>query len=108
MKKICEKEADLLNEGKVIVDFYADWCGPCMKMKPFYEEAEKDIEKMGIKCYEVNVDESENLADKNKINFIPCVIYFDNGKELDRFTGGRDKEGIIEFVLKNVNKQLHF
>ncbi|MGN0767721.1 MAG: thioredoxin family protein [Christensenellales bacterium] len=104
MKKITENEAAVLGQGKVIVDFYADWCGPCMYMKPFYEEAEKDLNGVGITCYEVNVDECESLAMKNKINFIPCVIFFDNGKEIDRFTGGRDKEGIVEFAMKNVNK----
>ena len=70
-------------------------------MKPFFEDAEKEINEMGFACYEVNVDQCDAFAGKNKIQFIPCVIMFDNGKEIARFTGGRDKKGILDFISQN-------
>ena len=84
------------------MDFYADWCGPCEYMKPFFESCEKDIEKKGVKCYRVNVDECEELAIANKINVIPCVIFFENGVEKDRFVGAKDASAIMDFVQKNI------
>lgn len=105
MRKIKSNEISLImNAPKAVVDFYATWCGPCMYMKPFFEEAENKINELGAECFEVNVDECENFANMNKIQFVPCVIYFENGKEKDRFTGARDTSGIIEFVAKNINK----
>ncbi len=104
MKNITANEIELTKKGKTVVDFYADWCGPCQYMKPFFEEAEKEINALGAECFEVNVDECEEFALKNKINFIPCVIVFDNGVEKARFTGGKDTEGILQFVRENVNK----
>ena len=105
MKVIKANETSLImNASKAVVDFYATWCGPCMYMKPYFEAAEKSINDLGAECFEVNVDECENFANINKIQFVPCVIYFENGKEKDRFTGGRDTAGIVEFVTKNINK----
>lgn len=101
MKKLNENQVNEVLQGKTIVDFYADWCGPCQYMKPFFEDAEKDLTEMGYTCYEINVDECDAFAGQNRIQFIPCVILFDNGKEVARFTGGRDKQGILEFVKQN-------
>lgn len=102
MKILNEKEANAIYEGATIVDFYADWCGPCQYMKPYFEAAEKEINDLGVTCYKINVDECEEISVKNKISFIPCIILFKDGKELDRFTGVKDKEGIIDFVKKNI------
>ena len=103
MRILNENEVNLAEQGKTIVDFYADWCGPCQYMGPFFEEAEKEINALGYTCYKVNVDNCEQFSVKNKISFIPCVIMFNDGKEIARFTGGRDKDGIMEFVYKNIH-----
>ena len=104
MKKLGQNEVEKVYEGTTVVDFYADWCGPCKYMKPFFEDAEKDINALGATCYEINVDECEEFSVKNKISFIPCVIIFKDGVEQDRFTGGRDTQGIMDFVKKNIGK----
>ena len=101
MKKISENQVNEVLQGKAVVDFYADWCGPCQYMKPFFEDAETELNQMGFACYEVNVDECDSFAAKNKIQFIPCVIMFNDGQEIARFTGGRDKQGILDFVSQN-------
>ncbi len=102
MKELKSNEVKIIKQqDKALVDFYATWCGPCMYMKPYFEEAEKEIKNYGIECYEIDVDECEEFSFENKIQFVPCVIYFEKGKEIARFTGGKDKEGIMDFVRKN-------
>ena len=101
MKKLSQNETNLALTGNTIVDFYAEWCGPCKYMKPYFEAAEKEINALGFTCYEVNVDECDMFSALNKIQFIPCVIAFKDGKEVDRFTGARDKDEILRFVEKN-------
>jgi len=72
-----------------IIDFYADWCGPCQMMKPvFHEIAEKFKGKAGFE--RINVDNCE-IAQKLGVMSIPCFIIFKNGKEVDRIVGGMHK-----------------
>ena len=88
------KEEVLNNEGVVIVDFYADWCGPCKIMSPIIDEiAEKNFEN--VKVGKVNVDENPELAIKYDVMSIPTIIIFKNGEEAKTFIGVTDKE-IIE------------
>ena len=61
-------------EGMVLVDFNADWCGPCQMMKPILEEfAEKNAE---VKLVGVNVDDNSDLAEKYGVSGIPCLVLF--------------------------------
>ena len=63
-------------EGMVLVDFNADWCGPCQMMKPILEEfAEKNAE---VKVVGVNVDDNSDLAEKYGVSGIPCFVLFKN------------------------------
>lgn len=69
-------------EGMVLVDFNADWCGPCQMMKPILEEfAEKNAE---VKVVGVNVDDNSDLAEKYGVSGIPCLVLFKNGEEANR------------------------
>ena len=85
MKDIDEKGFNkevLEAEGLVLVDFYADWCGPCQMMKPVLEEfadANKDLKVLGV-----NIDENEDLAEEYEVSTIPCMVLFKNGKEISR------------------------
>lgn len=79
----------------VLLDFYADWCGPCRMMA-----AEMDAfaeETTDVKVCKLNVDESSELAATFGIMSIPTVILFKDGKEADRFVGAREKDQIAEF-----------
>lgn len=86
-------EKEVLNESKtVLVDFYADWCGPCKMMAPIIEEVGKQIQgKVG----KVNVDKNQDLAMKYNIISIPTIIIFKEGKEVKRFVGLRDKNELL-------------
>ena len=68
-----------------ILDFYADWCGPCQMMKPTMEEFEKAHPE--IKVPAVNIDEQEELAEKYGVSSIPCVVVLKDGEEVKREVG---------------------
>ena len=70
------------SKGKVLVDFYADWCGPCKMLMPVMEEISKDYD-----VYKVNVDEAPNIAMTYNITSIPTMIFFKNGEEVERKVG---------------------
>lgn len=88
-------ENDVLKaEGAVLVDFYADWCGPCKIMSPIIDEiAEQNIEN--LKVGKVNVDENGALAEKYNVMSIPTIIIFKNGNPVKGFVGVTEKERIL-------------
>ena len=68
-----------------LLDFYADWCGPCRMMKPTMEEFEKAHPEIKIK--RVNIDDEEEVAEKYGVSGIPCLVLLENGKEIKREVG---------------------
>ena len=85
----------LKSEKKVLLDFYADWCGPCQMMMPEMEAFAEENEN--IKVCKLNVDESTDLAVTFGVMSIPTVIFFDKGQEVKRFIGAKEKHQIAEF-----------
>ena len=85
-----EKEV-LKSEKPVLVDFYADWCGPCNAMAPVIEELAKELEGK-VKVGKINVDENPDIAVEYNVMSIPTLIVFKNGKEEKRLVGLRNKE----------------
>ena len=69
----------------VLVDFYADWCGPCKTLGPILDQLSKDYQNAMI--VKVNVDDNQNLAAKFAIRSIPTLIIFKNGKQVDTLMG---------------------
>lgn len=84
-----------LIKNKVLVDFYATWCGPCKMLSPVLEQLSKEID---IDIVKIDVDENEALSKEYGIMSIPCLILFENGKELKRNLGFMPKEKLKEFV----------
>ena len=82
----------------VLVDFYADWCGPCQMMAPVVESLSE--EKQDVKFVAVDVDEAERLAILYGIASIPCMILFKNGEEKERIVGAVPKAKILEVISK--------
>jgi len=93
--EITEQEFDeLINNSHklVVVDFFAEWCMPCLMIAPVIEEL---AEKMkDIKFTKVNIDDNQKLANKYNISTIPCLVIFKDGKEVDRITGAHQAESI--------------
>lgn len=86
------KDFDEIIKGRVLVDFYADWCAPCKMLGPVLEKI-NDID-----IVKVNVDKNEDLARKYGIMSIPCVILFNNGEEIKRNIGFMNEEKVKEFI----------
>ncbi len=85
----------------VLVDFYADWCGPCRMMAPAFEEVGKDY--LGkITFAKVNVEENAQYARKYSVMSIPCLILFSEGKEKDRMVGAMTKAALKGWIGKYV------
>lgn len=81
-------------EGIVLVDFYADWCGPCKMLGPVIEGIAE--EKTDAVIGKVNVDDNGNLAARYNVMSIPTLIVFKDGKEVNRMVGLQSKAKILE------------
>ncbi|MDO5555323.1 MAG: thioredoxin [Clostridia bacterium] len=77
----------------VLIDFYADWCGPCKMMSPIIDEIAE--EKTGIIVGKVNIDEAQDLAVKYNVMSIPTIIIFKDGNIYKEFVGVTSKENIL-------------
>lgn len=80
------KDEVLENAGKVLVDFWAPWCGPCRMQTPILEKLAQDPE-IKTKIVKINTDTNPETAQRFAISSIPTLILFDNGKEIDRMIG---------------------
>lgn len=80
-----------------ILDFYADWCGPCQMMKPTMEEFEKAHPE--IKVTVINIDEQEELAEKYEVSTIPCIVVLEDGEEVKRAVGVQSLKKLEKLVV---------
>ena len=79
-----------------ILDFYADWCGPCQMMKPTMEEFEKAHSE--IKVTAINIDEQEELAEQYEVSTIPCIVVLKDGEEVKRVVGVQSLKKLEKLV----------
>ena len=84
------------SEKTVLLDFYADWCGPCRMVAPVVEEIA--VERADILVGKVNVDEARELARNFQIYSIPTLVVLDGGKEIARAVGARSKAQLEALV----------
>lgn len=90
-------ESEVIKEkGIVLVDFNADWCGPCKMLKPILDEVAST--KKDSKIVSVNVDNNSELAKKYGVISIPCLVVFKDGKEINRSVGFIPKENVEELL----------
>lgn len=86
-------------EGISIIDFWAEWCGPCRAIAPVIDELTKQFEGTDVKILKANVDECSGLSTQFTIRTIPTIVALKDGKEVARHTGsGPIKEKIEEMI----------
>lgn len=94
-EELFDKEV-LNSDKKVLVDFNAEWCGPCKMLKPVLEAMSKENNK--VKFVSVNVDDNGDLAREYNVFSIPCLVVIENGKEIKRSVGLISKSELEELI----------
>ncbi|WP_338972759.1 thioredoxin [Spiroplasma endosymbiont of Panorpa germanica] len=94
--KSLEEFNNLIADKKVLVDFYADWCGPCKMIAPILEEISNEQEETIIA--KVDVDDLVDIAKNYEVMSIPTLILFDKGKLKERVTGFVPKNKILDLI----------
>lgn len=88
-------EEDVLKKDFVIVDFYADWCGPCRMILPYLDEIASEL---GVDIVKVNIDESPNIASKYNVMSIPTIIIFKKGEKVSTNVGAASKARLMDWI----------
>lgn len=92
---------EFVKEGVVLVDFYADWCMPCVMMSPVVDEMAKKFDGKA-KVGKVNVDDNQDLAQKHGVSSIPNFIIFKDGEVAECFNGSMSEEEMEEKIQKHL------
>ncbi len=97
-----EKEFDeFVKKGHVLVDFFADWCMPCVMMSPIIDEVAENLDGK-VKFAKINIDENNKLAQKFKVFSIPNFVLFKDGEVKERFVGAMPAEDFEERIRENL------
>ncbi len=104
LKKITEDDfAAEIKEGITLVDFYADWCGPCRMIAPHLESVAKELHGTA-KIGKLDIDHAQKISSTYQVTSVPTLILFRDGEEMGRIVGVRDAKAIKEFILSAKQK----
>lgn len=102
VQKIYEEEFNekvIKSDKPVVVDFFADWCGPCKMLAPVFDTLQSENEDFNF--YKINVDDNQNLATTFGVSSIPCVLFFKDGEVVERSVGFKTF-GQMQDIIDNV------
>ena len=100
VKEIQEKEwkKTIDQKGKVLIDCYAPWCGPCRMLSPIIDDLSEEINN--VTFYKINIDDAASVSEKYEIMSIPTLLLFENGNLKDTIVGFKSKEELEELLKK--------
>lgn len=87
---------EFTSQGNVVVDFFADWCGPCKMMGPVIDSLSEEMKD--VKFAKVNVDTAGELAQRFQVRGIPTFIFFKDGEQVNRISGAAPKDEFQEII----------
>lgn len=93
-------QKDVLAKDFVVVDFYANWCGPCRMILPYLEEIASEL---NVDIVKVNIDESPNIASQYNVMSIPTIIIFKNGEKISTNVGAASKARLIDWIKAHID-----
>ena len=97
VKQITDKEFDeAVKTGKVLVDCYAEWCGPCKMLSPIIDELSEELSDVNF--YKLNVDESDEVVRKYSVMSIPALLIFEDGELKNTSVGFKNKDQVKELL----------
>ena len=106
MENVTEKNFDdtINSDELTIIDFSATWCMPCRMLKPILEKAEDKFEN--VYFYNLDIDESEQIAKRYRIFSVPTVVCFRSGKKIDSMVGLNSFDDVVSFIKRCENTKL--
>lgn len=97
IKEITSKEfKEVIKDGKVVIDFFATWCGPCKMLSPVMDEISSELKDVNF--YKIDVDKNEDVAMEYGIMSIPTIIIFKDGKVVNSIVGLKSKDELINII----------
>ena len=100
-EKVLKDSSSLL----ILVDFWAPWCGPCKQLTPLLEKVVNNSNGK-VKLVKINIDENQQIAAQLRIQSIPAVFAFKDGRSVDAFQGVIPEKKIVEFIEKSLGENL--
>lgn len=95
IKTLAELDEELKGE-KVLVDFFATWCGPCNRLTPIIEKVSEEHPEVTV--IKIDVDEAPEVAEKYGVRSIPTLLYVEKGKTIDTSLGWMPEENLLQFI----------
>ena len=87
---------DIISNGKVVVDFFATWCGPCKMLGPVFEKVSDEVND--VKFVKLDVDKFNDIARQYGVMSVPTLILFENGKEVKKEIGFMSEDKLKDFI----------